>query len=541
MTAVLPSRTGLLRARPIGSSGSSAKRDTLTADRAAYRRSACKRSRSRAATHVRCRAAQNQPIPHTADPSPPKASRPSPRRDDTGRAAGPLTAAARGPNVRSMLRRCVRPSALRLAASAVAALAAAACHSLDPLTQEGNARLETFDFVWQTLADDYPMFGDRLVDWNEVRTRCRAAVPFARAPHEFHHLLTGMLGELGDLHVSLQIPRAQFAPPGVPVTSLLDQPDFAVMPIEGRLHVVRWPDGMAPTPPDGIAAATPCPELWRVNGFPVVLSLVDNLLLGPAGSPVELQLRWANGVVTRTSMRRPATADGGRKRLFAHLDPDDGTTRAQDRSMPWLEVRSFSDRKDIDTAERLLGAADPGPGLVLDLRRNQGGRFQLAQQLVERFLREPIELVFVPKEPVVSYLGLFDVEFFVVDSWQPRAPAIVQPLVVLTSSLTGSAAEHAARILQRHCGAVVVGERTAGAEAVVQEATCPNGAVLRFGSTRVVDRTGVGLQREGVVPDVSVRLTVADVEAAGAEAAQAAWERRLESAARQALRRRGGR
>jgi C-terminal processing protease CtpA/Prc len=156
-------------------------------------------------------------------------------------------------------------------------------------------------------------------------------------------------------------------------------------------------------------------------------------------------------------------------------------------------------------------------------------------------LREPIELVFVPKEPVVSYLGLFDVEFFVVDSWQPRAPAIVQPLVVLTSSLTGSAAEHAARILQRHCGAVVIGERTAGAEAVVQEATCPNGAVLRFGSTRVVDRTGVGLQREGVAPDVSVRLTVADVEVHGAEVAQAVWERLLEAAARQALRRRGAR
>ncbi|MFO0277180.1 MAG: hypothetical protein ACK533_07855, partial [Planctomycetota bacterium] len=124
-----------------------------------------------------------------------------------------------------MLRRCVRPSALRLAASAVAARAAAACHAHDPLSSADKERLETFDFVWQTLADDYPMFGDRVVDWNEVRTRCRAAVPFARAPHEFHHLLTGMLGELSDLHVSLQIPRAAFAPPGVPVTSLLDAPD----------------------------------------------------------------------------------------------------------------------------------------------------------------------------------------------------------------------------------------------------------------------------------------------------------------------------
>jgi cbb3-type cytochrome oxidase subunit 1 len=46
----------------------------------------------------------------------------------------------------------------------------------------------------------------------------------------------------------------------------------------------------------------------------------------------------------------------------------------------------------------------------------------------------------------VIYFPVELVEFFVVDSWQPRAPAIVQPLVVLTSSLTGSAAEHAARI-----------------------------------------------------------------------------------------------
>lgn len=418
---------------------------------------------------------------------------------------------------------------------ALALLAAAGCHSFDPLTSDENDRLATFDFVWQTLADDYPLFGDEVIDWSEVRARCRAAVPFAREPHEFHHLLTGMLSELGDLHVSLAIPRESFAPPGTEVTSLLDQPEFAVMPIEGRLHVVRWPAGAEPAIPDGIPEGACHPELWRVNGFPVVLSLVDNLLLGPSGSPVELQLRWPNGVITRTSMRRPDRTAADRQPLFGHLDPGPGTTRMLARSLPWLEVRSFIDKKDLAAAERALAEARHAPGLVLDLRCNQGGRYQLAQQLVEHFLREPIELVFVPKEPVKTWFGLFDVELFVVDTWAPLAPAYERPLVVLTSALTGSAAEHAARILQRHCGAIVVGERTAGAEAVVQEAVAPNGAVLRFGSTRVVDRTGVGLQREGVVPDVSVRLTVADVEAEGPQAAVASWERRLEAAARRAI------
>src|SRR5690606_39240850 len=149
-------------------------------------------------------------------------------------------------------------------------------------------------------------------------------------------------------------------------------------------------------------------------------------------------------------------------------------------------------------------------GLVLDLRRNLGGRWLLAQRLAERFLRAPVELVLVPKQPEPTWFGLFDWELFVQSQWNPRPPTFDKPLVVLTSALTGSAAEHAARVLQRYAGAVVVGERTAGAEAAIQSETGPDGGTLRFGATRVVDRTGVGLQREGVVPDVAVRLTIED-------------------------------
>lgn len=422
-------------------------------------------------------------------------------------------------------------------------LTATACASLLPLTTAESARLDTFDFVWQELADEYPMFGHQPVDWDELRTRYRAAVPFAREPHEFQHLIAGMLSELGDLHVSYEAPRDRYAPAGVAATSLLDAPGFRVMPLAGRLHAVGWPDGQAPLAPDGVPVGSACPEIWRVNGFPVVLSLVGNLLLGPAGSPVELQLRWRDGAVTRHVMRRPAAPSTRPAPLFAHLDPNARTPRAAAvDGAAWIELRSFVDDGEVDAAEAALSAPSARGGIVLDLRRNQGGQILLAQRLVERFLPSPIDLVFVPKEPVTSWFGLFDVELFVVDEWRPRPPTLQAPLVVLTSALTGSSAEHAARVLQRHCGAILVGERTAGAEAVVRSSDAPDGSVLRFGSTRVVDRTGVGLQRDGVAPDVAVLLTVADVEALGPERAVADWDERLAEAASAALaRQRAGR
>ncbi len=420
---------------------------------------------------------------------------------------------------------------LRARAATVALLLAAACANLDPLSRAESARIEAFDFYWQRLADDYPLFGDQKIDWSELRSRYRAAVPFAQRPHEFYHLLTGMLSELGDLHVSLMVPDERFAQDGIAATSLVDVDGFELMPIEGRLHVTRWPAGHEPMLPDGLSPRTSAPQLWRVNGFPVVLSLVGNLLLGPPDSPVELQLRWANGSVTRHVMQRPPAGTAREHGVLAHL-ASDALRPAHDTSRwRWIEVERFDSDAAMQSIESAVDEARQAEGLVLDLRRNLGGRYAIAKRLAERFLRERVDMVLVPRHPDSSWFGLVKVEVFASDPWQPREPVFDRPVVVLTSAVTGSAAEHLARILQRYAGATVVGERTAGAEAALQEENGPDGSRLRFGSMRLVDRTGVGLQREGVVPDVAVPLTLRDVERLGAGEAIADWERRLTAAA----------
>ncbi len=422
-----------------------------------------------------------------------------------------------------------------IAASLALALAGA-CH-FSSLGEPAVERLAVFDSHWQALADDYPLFGGQQLDWNELRRRYRGAVPFATRPHEFYHLLTGMLSELGDLHVSLAVPPERLVEAGEAPTSLLDVEGFVVMPIEGRLHVVGWPAHRAPTPPDGRSLGADHPELWRVQGSPVVLSLVGNLLLGPPSSTVDLQLRWANGAVTRHVMRRPPPRTERRVSVLGPFGNDAALLSAR-AAAPFacIELRSFDDEPSVAAAERALDESRDLAGLVLDLRRNLGGRWSLGQQFAGRFLREPVEVVLVPSRPTTAWFGLLTLESFVLSEWQPRPPTFERPLVVLTSALTGSTAEHVARVLQRHAGAIVIGERTAGAEAAVQTTQAPDGSTLRFGSLRVVDRTGVGLQAEGVVPDVLVRLTLADVQRLGPAAAFEEHEQRLLAAARHALR-----
>jgi C-terminal processing protease CtpA/Prc len=443
-----------------------------------------------------------------------------------------LLTAAEGDGSMKRSGRCVR---LAVATSAAAAvwLASAGCAGLDPLSRAATGRLDAFDFYWQQLADDYPLFGPRAIDWQELRQRYRAAVPFAQRPHEFYHLLTGMLSELADVHVSFEAPAERWRDEGTAPTSLLELDGFRLMPIEGRLHVVAWPPAGAPMPPDGGDGGYP--ELRRVEGFPVVLSLVDNLLAGPPGTPVELQLKWRNGALTRHVLRRPAAGGDRRSSALGHLSRPNGCVRRSCQPFTWLELNNLDDTLPLDAIDAVIDNARSSDGLVIDLRANLGGRWDVAQRFVERFLPGPVDLVLAPPHPTSTFFGLFEVEVFVQSQWQPRPPVFDRPVAVLTSALTGSAAEHAARVLQRYAGARLIGERTAGAEAAIQEAIGPDGGRLRFGSTRVLDRTGVGLQEEGVAPDVAVRLTLAEVEQRGAEAAIRDWEQRLLTAARSAL------
>jgi hypothetical protein len=429
-----------------------------------------------------------------------------------------------------------RPASLLLLGLSLGGLPG--CAGLTPLGVLERERLATFDFYWQQLADHYPLFGQHRVPWHELRARYRAAVPFARRSHEFYHLLVGMFSELGDVHVAFRAPEDRWLDYGTPPSSLMDLPGFDLMPIEGRLHVVGWPRGQEPVVPEHLRDAPSWPELARVQGFPVVPSLVPDLLRGPPGMDIELVLRWDAGTETHHRLRLPPAPLPTPRSPLWHLEGSGFERVPYERDFHWLRLSSLGKDLPLDEIDRAIDEANHSQGIVLDLRQNLGGRWDVTQRIVERFLREPLDLVVVPPQPGAAFGSVWSVEVFQRATWTPHEKVFVRPVVVLTSAMTASMAEHMARLLQRHAGAIVVGERTAGAEAGLYEVQGPDGGWLAFGATRIVDRTGVGLQAQGVVPDVSVRLTRDDVERLGAEDAIADWDERLLRAVEQAIVRR---
>lgn len=449
-------------------------------------------------------------------------------------------------------RRCRRAILRPAVLGGCVALASLGCVSLGRADEE---RLAVFDTYWQALADSYPYFGHKGVDWSELRAQYRSATVYARRPAEFYHLLTGMLSQLDDPHVALTVPASNWRELDVAATSLDDLEGFSRFVLERRIHVASWPDGGEPVPPDHLSGeATELPQIVRIEGVPVVWPLVENLFLGPPESAAELVLRWSDGSQSRHVLHRPAAPpprvvvrqDGVVELRLAGkhtIAAEQAATLAPMGGFSLLRIKTFSRtdlRPDGHTAltrhlDALVDQAMASEGLIVDLRDNGGGDYEITQKLAGRFLRQPYMQV-LSEQTSSRFFGLLTYSMFPHVNWEPRPPVFDKPLVVLTSWHTGSAAEHLARLLQTERGAIVVGERTIGAEAAVQKVNGPDGSTLSFGGTRLLDVRGRGLQDEGVVPDVAVRLRLSDVKHLTTfAAARADWDERVLRAARDAL------
>lgn len=446
-----------------------------------------------------------------------------------------------------------------LAALALLALASA-CSSLAPAAKR---RLEVFDTYVAAIAESYPFFAQKNLDWNALAESQRAVVPQVETESDFWHLLAGLLAELDDPHVSLQVPDANWLPDGSPAASLLDVPGFSCVRHGRDVLVVRFPPDQAPTPPAHLAESDRAlPRLERIDGALVRTPLVDVLARGEPGSRAELQLLWKDGTRThhalvRPTKGRPASGTGAKVRKVvisstkdsakeaelegkASLEIADGIARLRIRSFDAEATHSTQDevREHFAKLLRELTAAD---ALLIDLVDNPGGHADLAFLVLRSLIDAPLELVHDAEERS-SWFGLFTTRVFRSSVLTPQEPHFAGPVVVLTSANTASAAELLARSLQRTGRAAVVGERTDGAEAAIETVTGPDGSALRFGKLRWRDTNGGGFQGDGVVPDVAVVL---DVDAARREGSfdkvRRAWFERAMAAALARLREEGER
>jgi carboxyl-terminal processing protease len=250
-----------------------------------------------------------------------------------------------------------------------------------------------------------------------------------------------------------------------------------------------------PGGPADAAGVRPGDYVVAVDGQDVSnlgVEVVQELLRGEPGSAISLQVRRPS---TGAVLTLPITRDVVRAPV------------AQGRVLPdgsgYIRVRSFTTGSTLRDELDGIVAGFEAAGVtrwVLDLRDNPGGESDL--QLAGRFVGAGIA------ERTLLRDGALEVRHGEGMAYAPR------PIALLVSGGTASVAEIFASMLQDHGRARLFGSSTGRCAGFVALETYPDGSTLGVTIARSLSPVREQpIWRTGVVPDVIVRQTQADIAA----------------------------
>ena len=175
----------------------------------------------------------------------------------------------------------------------------------------------------------------------------------------------------------------------------------------------------------------------------------------------------------------------------------------KDGDVGYIRVRRFGD--DTDTAIRNAAADLAKQGItkiVLDLRDNPGGYLNSAVTVSSEFLADGV---------VVEERGRHMESKQLVAN--PGGNLTNAKLVILIHEGSASASEITAGALKDNGRAILVGEKTYGKGSVQEVKQLSNGAQLKVTVAGWFTPKGVNISKEGIKPDIEVKLTSEDSNA----------------------------
>jgi len=366
---------------------------------------------------------------------------------------------------------------------------------VDDWTLISNPRLEwtqMFNDAWRMHRDFLYDAKMRGVDWNAVRTKYTPLVERVSERAELNDILGMMVAEVGALHSQvapgdIRRPAPEGNPAGLGAVLARTDKGYRVE------HVYR-------TEPEQPNARAPLAQpdvdvregdvITAVNGRPVLEARdISDLLLNQADKQVLLNVTTSKGaartvIVTPVAQSRQATLRYG--------DWEQGlaqqVNQASKGRIGYLHLRAMGSG-DIATFAREFYANVDRDGLIIDVRRNQGGNID--SWIIEKLLRK-----------AWAY-------------WAPpsgRTYANMQNtfrghLVVLVDELTYSDGETFAAGIKALGLAPLVGKRTAGAGVWLSDRNrlADNGMVRVAENGQFSEADGQWLiEGVGVAPDVEV-------------------------------------
>lgn len=420
-----------------------------------------------------------------------------------------------------------------------------------PATLSIDDRVAGFVRLWSAAKENF-VFQDKApgLDWDARLAEYLPLVRAEQSDRDYYRVLTRFLASLHDAHTLVAMPGFDFAAPIVPSYA----PPLVIEPVEGKAVItdlvateevrragLRRGDEI--THLDGrslsgvleqdlypyISASTPqAREAWA---YPVLLD-------GPAGSQVTLGVRDLHGATRTVTLTRepisPAFAALLPKPALASLveeqrGPQGGPypwqsrPKREARDLPggilYVPIDTFFFDIAVTQYDALADRVAKAKGLILDLRENGGGNSDSSDAIVGRLTDKPLS---GSAWKTRRHLGAW-AAWGKKDDWFDGGTPMIQPVegkqpflgpvVVLVGPRTLSAAEDFLIPLHASHRATLVGQRTAGSTGQPMVIMLPGGgaaAICTKWDTYPDGREFVGV---GVIPDVEVYATQAEVAA----------------------------
>ena len=238
--------------------------------------------------------------------------------------------------------------------------------------------------------------------------------------------------------------------------------------------------------PADAAGLEPGDEFVAVDGEPTIgLSLeeITNMVRGPSGTPVDLELLRGDETIRVTIVRAAIDIPIAEWEVIG--------------STGYLRLNLFTNNSD-EVVRRALGELldDGADRIVFDLRNNPGGSLTSSVNIASEFLADGLVLMTQAPDGVIPY------------EVQPGGlttdPDI--PLRILVNRGSASASEVVSGALQEAGRAIIIGENTFGKNTVQQRFSLSNGGAIKVTIARWVTPAGSDFGETGITPDIEADI-----------------------------------
>jgi len=323
-------------------------------------------------------------------------------------------------------------------------------------------RSNVFTKAWETINRNFydPKFNG--VNWPQMKDKY---LPLAEAATDKAQLLDVLQKMLGELHTSHTAISGDFQ----------YGTGLGYSQIEGRWLVSR----VAPGSPAQLAGIEPGSILTGSEGD----------CIGPKRN-VSVHLLDLRDVVRNAEL--PCAS-------YSSTPEPAASVRTLEGGAVYLPFSSFTSGPGSWFAEQVVRNKS-AQTMVLDLRGNWGGSFEIAQKIFDLFFSEKTDIgKFRDRKGKILSLKMGG-----------KKSAYRGRIFVLTDRYTGSAAEVFASAVQESGRGVVVGQQSKGGVLAATHYKLPNGFDLHVALMDYHTAKGVRLEGRGVIPDVVVDLTIND-------------------------------